>query len=948
MTEFWKFALLGLGLGGIYALAAQGIVLVYRGSGVLNFAHGAMAAVGAFAYVEADEAGWGTIPSVLAGVLLAAVVGALVHLLVMRPLRNASALTRLVATLGVLTVLQSALVGWPFDFGDTQRFVPGFLPGGVVEFGSSEISVSQDRLWILGIATVLSLALWAVYRFTRFGIVTRAVAENDEVAASLGRSPDVVATVNWAAGAGLAGLAGILVVPIIGLSVNQILLLLVPALAAALVGNFTSFPLTLLGGVLIGIIESELTSGADWIPEFLKAPGWSKSVPFLVIIAVLALRGRALPLRSHVLERMPGLGSGRIRPGVLAVAVLATFVAIDGIGFLGFGGVHVNWVGAVTTTFIAATICLSLVVVTGYAGQLSLAQYALAGVGAYVAARVASGGELIGLFSLGQLDFGVAVLLGVLFTVPVGLLVGLPALRTRGVNLAIATLGLALLIERVVLANPEYTGGFEGTVVPRPEIFGIDIDPITSPRRYAVFCLAAFAVAALAVANLRRGRSGRRLVAVRTNERAAASLGISVIGAKLYAFGLAAAIAGLGGILLAFRSRTVLFAPYNVFNSIQVVIQSVLGGIGFIGGALFGGAIAIGGALSYTLNELIDVDDVMVIMLSGLFLILNLILFPDGVAAQIARDFRRVAARVARLARRPAPPMPALGDIERATIRAQTLRAEGVGVRFGGVVAVESVSLEVRPGEVVGLIGPNGAGKTTLIDVVSGFTRAQKGHVTLERAPIDSWSPRRRARSGIGRSFQSLELFEDMSVLDNLRTASDRRDPLAYLTDLVWPRNPALPGTAVAAVREFGIEGDLGRQPSELPYGRRRLVGIARAVASEPSVLLLDEPAAGLDERETAELGELVGRLAKEWGLGILLVEHDVALVMSICDRIVALDFGRVIAEGTPDEIRRSDAVVAAYLGKAEEPTPEPASPAVGGEALSDASPREPAQEPVS
>ncbi|HEX6312133.1 MAG TPA: branched-chain amino acid ABC transporter permease/ATP-binding protein [Acidimicrobiia bacterium] len=946
MTEFWKFALLGLGLGGIYALAAQGIVLVYRGSGVLNFAHGAMAAVGAFAYVEADEAGWGTAPSVVAGVLLAAAVGALVHLLVMRPLRNASALTRLVATLGVLTVLQAALIGWPFNFGDTQRFVPGFLPSGLVEFGD-EISVGQDRLWILGIASVLSVVLWAVYRSTRFGIVTRAVAENDEVAASLGRSPDVIATINWAAGAGLAGLAGILVVPIIGLSVNQILLLLVPALAAALVGNFTSFPLTLMGGLLIGVVESELTSGESWIPEFLKAPGWSKSVPFLVIIAVLAFRGRALPLRSHVFERMPGLGSGRIRPGTLAVIVLVTFVAIDGVGFLGFDGVHVNWVGAATTTFIAATICLSLVVVTGYAGQLSLAQYALAGIGAYVAARAASGGELVGLFSLGQVDFGVAVVLGVLFTVPVGLLVGLPALRTRGVNLAVATLGLALLIERVVLGNPDYTGGFEGTVVPRPEIFGIDIDPVTSPRRYAVFCLVAFTVAALAVANLRRGRSGRRLVAVRTNERAAASLGISVIGAKLYAFGLAAAIAGLGGILLAFRSRTVLFAPYNVFNSIQVVIQSVLGGIGFIGGALFGGAIAIGGAISFTLNELLDVDDLMVILLSGLFLILNLILFPDGVAAQLARDFRRLGALAARLARRPPPGLPALGDVERATIRPQTLRATGIGVRFGGVVAVESVSLEVRPGEVVGLIGPNGAGKTTLIDVVSGFTRAQRGQVTLDEAPIDTWSARRRARAGIGRSFQSLELFEDMSVLDNLRTASDRRDPLAYLTDLVWPRNPALPGTAVAAVREFGIEGDLARRPSELPYGRRRLVGIARAVASEPSVLLLDEPAAGLDERETAELGDLVRRLAKEWGLGVLLVEHDVALVMSVCDRIVALDFGQVIAEGTPDEIRRSAAVVAAYLGKPDATGDEGAAAVAPAAALSDTPPADHAQEPV-
>jgi sulfate-transporting ATPase len=275
-----------------------------------------------------------------------------------------------------------------------------------------------------------------------------------------------------------------------------------------------------------------------------------------------------------------------------------------------------------------------------------------------------------------------------------------------------------------------------------------------------------------------------------------------------------------------------------------------------------------------------------------------------------------------------------LPEVEREPVTAKVLSVEHVRVRFGGVVAVEDVSLQVRPGEVLGLIGPNGAGKTTLIDVITGFTRQQGGQVMLADQAVDRWSPRRRARGGLARSFQSLELFEDMTVRDNLRTASDRRDPVAYITDLVWPHNPPLPGTAVAAVREFGLEDDLDRKPSELPYGRRRLVGIARAVATRPSVLLLDEPAAGLDESETRELSELLIRLAKEWGLGVLLVEHDVALVMSVCDRIVALDFGQVIAEGTPDDIRGDQAVIAAYLGEPE----EAAAAAVNGEATTSAS----------
>ena len=192
-------------------------------------------------------------------------------------------------------------------------------------------------------------------------------------------------------------------------------------------------------------------------------------------------------------------------------------------------------------------------------------------------------------------------------------------------------------------------------------------------------------------------------------------------------------------------------------------------------------------------------------------------MFPDGVVAQIERDVRRFFALVARILRRPERPVAPLPEVVREPIVPATLHVEDVSVRFGGVVAVDDVSLDVRPGEVVGLIGPNGAGKTTLIDVITGFTRPQKGHVSLDDTRADGWSPRRRARAGVARSFQSLELFEDMTVRDNLRTASDRRDPIAYLTDLVWPGNPPLSSTAVAAVREFGLEDDLDRRPGELP-----------------------------------------------------------------------------------------------------------------------------------
>ncbi len=227
--------------------------------------------------------------------------------------------------------------------------------------------------------------------------------------------------------------------------------------------------------------------------------------------------------------------------------------------------------------------------------------------------------------------------------------------------------------------------------------------------------------------------------------------------------------------------------------------------------------------------------------------------------------------------------------------------------------------MTVGPGEVLGLIGPNGAGKTTLIDAATGFVKPQHGHVLLDGTMITMLNARQRARAGMTRSFQSLELFEDMTVRDNLRTASDRRDPVAYVTDLVHPGDPPLSAAAVAAVHEFSLEDDLDRRPGELSYGRRRLVGIARAVATRPSVLFLDEPAAGLDDNETTDLGDLIQRLARDWGIAVLLVEHDVSLVLRVCDRIMALDFGRTIAIGTPSEIRTDPAVVAAYLGQPEE-----------------------------
>src|SRR5690606_34988200 len=206
---------------------------------------------------------------------------------------------------------------------------------------------------------------------------------------------------------------------------------------------------------------------------------------------------------------------------------------------------------------------------------------------------------------------------------------------------------------------------------------------------------------------------------------------------------------------------------------------------------------------------------------------------------------------------------------------------------------------------IVGLIGPNGAGKTTLIDTVTGFVRPAEGSVSLNGEDMTGWPVHRRTRAGVSRSFQSLELFESSTVRENLAVASDPSDARSYVTDIVAPRRAPLSPAAVAAVKALELEDLLDTRISDLSYGRRRLVAIARAVATQPSVLLLDEPAAGLSSSETRELAAVVRRLADEWGLGILLIEHDMSFVMSLCDEIVVLNFGQQIARGTPEEVRR-------------------------------------------
>jgi ABC-type branched-subunit amino acid transport system ATPase component/branched-subunit amino acid ABC-type transport system permease component len=925
-VELLRFALLGLAIGSLYAVAAQGIVLVYRASGVVNFAQGGFVMAGGYLYYELHQRHGIAMPAALVIVIvIGMVLGLLVHQLIMRPLKNSSPVARVVATLGILQVLVAVAV---LRYGQDIVSVDPIFPADPVRIGRSVITTDRIVLFFLGLA--VTVVLWAVYRFTRFGKATSAVSENELAAASMGLSPDAIAARNWAIGSALAVVVGALIAPITFLQPTQTAAIVLPALAAALLGGFSSFPFAFAAALLIGVGESVMTyqiSVHDWWS------GWSTSLPFLLVVVYLVLRGRGVPLRSHLSDRLPKVGTGQIRR--VPVAILAAAGAMLIIVL------PADWAIALTATLCFATVCLAVVVVTGYAGQLSLAQYVIGATGAFVAAKLMADRDL---------SFELSFALGVAAAMAVGVLVGAPALRTRGLNLAVATLGIGVAVYALLLTNMKVVDVIAGVQIKSPAFFGISLDPEIHPDRYAGATLIALTLVALGVANLRRGAAGRRLLAVRSNERAALALGVSVYVAKLYAFMLSAGIAAVGVSCLAFLNSNVLFSRFDVFSSIGIVTATVVGGLGMVGGGLLGSTLISGGIVSRFFGTLGDTLSSYLPLIGGVSVLLVLLAGADGMFEQ---NRAMMAALGARLRRRPAtPPTRGLSlvgaaperdpdrmvarDLEGAAERAEsasprairvaarTLTVRDLTVRFGGVTAVDSMCLTIRPGAVHGLIGPNGAGKTTFIDAITGFVGISAGTIELDGDPVGRLGARRRARRGIARSFQSGELFADLTVRENLAVGGDDPSLRRYLTDLVKPGRITLSPAAEVAALEFGLEQVYDRQPESLPFGQRRMVAIARAIASAPSVLLLDEPASGLGPAETDELARLIRTLADEWGIAILLVEHNLDMVLSVCDEITVMSAGaELLAASAPDVVRTHPAVVEAYVGVTDEPEGE-------------------------
>jgi branched-chain amino acid transport system permease protein len=899
VQQILLFSLLGLGSGALIAGIALGVVLTYRGSGIINLATGGMAMLAGYAFwaLRVDLLHWSAPPALIASLLIAMAVGALTELVAFRPLRTAAPLAKLVSSLGVLLVLQASML---LAFGTTSQPEPTVLPQNTVKVFSAVIPI--DRFILTGIVIVLAAALAALYRFTRFGLATRAASENEVVAMLGGLSPNRLSMLNTLLASLIAGGIGILAASITQLDTSTLPLQIVPALAAALIARFTSFGIACAAGIALGIIDSliQYVTSLSWFPTSggTALPGVYELVVFLLIVLFMYLRGARLPTRGELVEqRLPEAP----RPQRLAITAPAVaLVCAVALVVLPF-----DFREALINSMIGALIALSLVVITGFVGQISVVQLTLAGVAGFTISHLAVNAGIA---------FPIAPIVGAGVALVLGLMTAVSALRVRGVSLAVVTLAAVVAITNFGFTNTTWGGGQTGSPVPEPRLLGLDLGPragfrgldgnLPSPV-FGWLVLAVTVGLCVLVGVLRRGTLGQRMLAVRSNERAAAAAAIDPRAVKLIAFGIGSLIAGLAGALYAYNFGSVSADRFDPFTALSLIAFAYAGGITLISGAVFAGLISTQALFPYALDKWFGINGNWFLLFGGAILIITLIQNPEGVAGAVYKRFHK---------REPVrPPEPTIGapptlaalDVPGARTPgihagrvegsgAPVLSVQGLSVAFGGVHALEQVDLEVREGELVGLIGPNGAGKTTLIDAVTGFVPFT-GQVKLDGHDIGRMAPHERARLGLSRTWQNTDLFDDLEVGENVAVAGGGvgRVEVLELVSLGW---------AVTAM------------PDQLSEGARKLVGVARALAGHPRLLCLDEPAAGLDARESEELGRSLRELADR-GQSTLLIDHDMGLVLSICDRVVVLEFGRVIAEGTPDAVRQNERVVTAYLG---------------------------------
>jgi ABC-type branched-subunit amino acid transport system ATPase component/branched-subunit amino acid ABC-type transport system permease component len=853
---------------------------------------------------------WG-LAAAICVLVLAPAEGLLLELLG-RALEDQGTAVKVVATVGLLLIVLG--VGGIWYGGLSGATVPQYLP--ISSFSLGGVYVSWGQLIVFIIAVLGATGLYFFFRTFRLGMAMRGIVDVPELIDLNGENPTRVRRWAWIIGTVFATAAGLLISPSLGLDATVITLLVVQAFGAAAIGYFSSLPLTFIGGLVVGLLSA---FAAKYSVEVSWLGGLPAGIPFIVLFLVLIFMPASKLADRRPRHALPVRRSWNAPPRIRLLAgvlALAAFIAIPALG--------VNMT-AWTTAVIEIPLFLSVGLLARTAGQISLCQYTFAAIGA------AAFGHFAGDWHIPWL---VAALLAALVALPVGALVAIPAIRLSGVFLAVATLGLAIFVGNVLYPTGWMFGvTSSGVPTPRPDvnIGGLDFNS-TNGFYYLVVAFAV--IATILVIAIEGSRMGRMLRALGDSPTVLEVQGLNVNVTRTVVFCVSASMAAVVGVLMGAQYQYALADQFQWFNSIQIValVIIVLGGTPWY--ALMAAAaqgLISGYATSPNVGNWLSIA-------FGVGAIAYVFAAHRGRSAEVPQRVRefliRLDARMGAIGGHVKAPAPALaGHLASfpadpteplmrptAVVPAQEgLEARLIEVRFGGLLALSDVSLKARVGQVTGLIGPNGAGKTTLFNCCSGLIRPNAGQIFFNGEDITSLSRPRRAQKGLGRTFQRTELFDSLTVRENVAVGREAglagSSPLRQLASKRGDAR-AIREAAEEAMSLAGIEDLADRQAGLLTTGQRRLVELGRVLAGSFDLIMLDEPSAGLDVDETGRMGEILRHVTDQKGLGILIVEHDLSLVRQVCERIYVLEFGQMIFEGTPDEMLTSDLVRTAYLGE--------------------------------
>ncbi len=885
------YLVVGLVTGAIYGLAGVGLVLTYKTSGIFNFAHGALAALGAFVFywLHVDHG----LHWAVAGAITVLGFGTVVGLLMERLARHVARMTtvyKITSTVGLVLIVQG-LTSLKYTPGTAT--VPNFLPQQAA-FHPAGITVSWSDVIVTLTGIAIVVILYSFFRLSRMGVTMRAVVDDPELLDLAGTNPVSVRRWAWIIGSTLATLSGILISMGSNLDAVALTFLVVQAFGAAAIGAFSSLPLTYVGGTAVGILSALSTKQWGTSKYLGGLPGAIPVVVLFLVLLVIPRRKLVTPGSAVVRPRPPWLAPIRVRlaAGVVAIVVLALVPQWAGSKLDSYGG---------ALAYVIIFLSLGLVVKTS--GQVSLCHLAFAAVGASS-------------FSQFTTDHGlpwlVALFLAGLVAVPVGAIVSIPAVRLSGLYLALATLGFGIAMERLFYPlGIMFSTSINGRPIPRPSWGGSD-----HGYYYVVLAFAVLTTAVMVA--IHQGRLGRVLRGMADSPLALSTLGLSVNTTRVIVFCISAFFAAIAGALYGAQFHFTAARDFAPFSSLVVLALLAINPLAEPWFAIAGAA-----ALKIVPTFFNDTNNHITLWLNVLFGVFAIVVSVQGGPQPAPAALRRLFTRFGDEGRRgttDAAEVTAAAETQPPVIRhaGDGLAVTDLSVRYGGLVAVSDLDMSAPLGRITGLIGPNGAGKTTSLNVCSGLLRPTHGTVTFDGHDVTHLDAAGRGRRGVGRTFQRMELFDSLSVAANVALGCEAAMagslPHRQLAATRGERRQIL-ASAHAAIDVCGLGPLAGKEAGSLSTGERRLVEVARCLAGDFKLLVLDEPSSGLDRAETQHLGEILTTVTEERGVGILLVEHDMALVMDVCAYIYVLDFGKLIFEGRPTEVAASPTVQAAYLG---------------------------------